>query len=429
MITLRSEQRTTADSAKKILAQYRCVYVAAEVRVGKNFISFTTAKESGWNRVCFVTKKKALIGVNSDYNQWGQSFGRFTAINFEQIHKFNEDVDGWIIDEAHALGQYAKPSQRTKALREKIGLKPVIYLSGSPHPETPSQIFHQFWVCQYGPFQKYVNFYKWAKDYVNIKQKRINGWTVNDYSHAKEAEIKEAIRPYMVHLSQQEAGFTQLVEEEIIRVQIDERLYKLMDILKKDKVYKMKNGEMLIADTAVKLQSLFHQVSSGTVKITKIVDEKEVAVRFVLDESKAYFIKSKFAGQKISIFYKFIAEGELLRRLFPNNTSDPQEFNKREDLTFICQIVSGREGVNLSSADALVMYNIDFSATSYWQGRARMQTKDRIKSAKLYWIFSERGIEDKVYDAVSKKKNFTTQFFQKAYGLKMSRKDLIKLVD
>jgi hypothetical protein len=41
------------------------------------------------------------------------------------------------------------------------------------------------------------------------------------------------------------------------------------------------------------------------------------------------------------------------------------------------QIVAGREGVNLSTADALVFYNIDFSATSYWQARARLQTKDR----------------------------------------------------
>jgi hypothetical protein len=418
MIVLRPEQRTAVDAGKKILAQYRCVYYAAEVRVGKNFISFTTAKESGWKRVVFVTKKKALIGVNSDYNQWGQSFERFTAINFEQAHKFNEQVDGWIIDEAHACGQYAKPSNRTKILREKIGLKPVMYLSGSPHPESPSQIFHQFWICQYGPFQKYKNFYAWSKDYVNVKQKRINGWTVNDYSHAKEKEVQEAIRPYMVHLSQQEAGFTALVEEEILRVPIDERLYKLMEILKKDRVYTLKNGEVLIADTAVKLQSLFHQLSSGTVTIAKIVNEKEVRLRFTLDQSKAYFIASKFAGQKISIFYKFIAEGEMLKKIFTNWTDNPEEFNKREDVTFICQIVSGREGVNLSTADALVMYNIDFSATSYWQGRARMQTKDRVKPAKLFWIFSERGIEDKVYQAVSNKMNYTSQFFVKDFKVK-----------
>jgi hypothetical protein len=76
-------------------------------------------------------------------------------------------------------------------------------------------------------------------------------------------------------------------------------------------------------------------------------------------------------------------------------------------------VVSGREGTNLSTADALVMYNIDFSATSYWQARARMQTKDRIKASKLYWIFSEKGIEHFVYKAVVKKQNYTKKFFSK----------------
>lgn len=422
MIELRSEQRTTVNAAKEILAEKRIVYLAAEVRTGKNFISFSIAKEAGWRKVCMVSKKNALVGINSDYDAFGRVFAMFHATNFEQVHKLEDIYDGYIVDEAHALGQYAKPSQRTKSLKELIKSKPVILMSGTPHPETPTQIFHQFWVTQYGPFQSFKNFYKWAHEFVNIKQKRINGFTVNDYSHAKEDKVSEAIKPYMVHLSQQDAGFTSNVEEEIIRIPIDERMYRVMDILKRDKIYTMKSGDVILADTPVKLQSLFHQLSSGTLKTTTIVKEKEITKRHILDESKAWYIKTRFAGQKIAIFYKFIAEGELLRRIFSNNTDHPEEFNNSTDKAFIRQIVSGREGVNLSTADALIMYNIDFSATSYWQGRARMQTKTRTKASKLYWIFSERGIESHVYKAVSNKKNFTLQFFEKAYHIKQSYK-------
>ena len=42
------------------------------------------------------------------------------------------------------------------------------------------------------------------------------------------------------------------------------------------------------------------------------------------------------------------------------------------------QIVSGREGISLRNAECLVYYNIDFSATSYWQSKDRMTTKDRL---------------------------------------------------
>jgi hypothetical protein len=66
----------------------------------------------------------------------------------------------------------------------------------------------------------------------------------------------------------------------------------------------------------------------------------------------------------------------------------------------------------LSKADTLVFYNIDFSATSYWQARDRMTTKER-KSSDVFWIFSKGGIEKQIYKAVSNKKNYTLTHFRK----------------
>ena len=83
------------------------------------------------------------------------------------------------------------------------------------------------------------------------------------------------------------------------------------------------------------------------------------------------------------------------------------------------QIVSGREGISLRKAEALVYYNIDFSATSYWQSRDRMTTKDRLYN-KIYWIFSKTGIEQQIYKAVVKKKDYTLNHF---------RKDLVTLAN
>jgi hypothetical protein len=59
------------------------------------------------------------------------------------------------------------------------------------------------------------------------------------------------------------------------------------------------------------------------------------------------------------------------------------------------------------------MYNIDFSAVSYWQARARMQTKDRVDEAIVYWLFFNGGIEEKIYKAVEQKKDFTLTHYKK----------------
>ena len=92
-------------------------------------------------------------------------------------------------------------------------------------------------------------------------------------------------------------------------------------------------------------------------------------------------------------------------------TTDLEEI-KHTDKSIALQIVSGREGISLKEADCLVYYNIDFSALSYWQSRDRMTTKDSLQND-VYWIFSEGGIESKIYKAVSKKKDYTLRHFKK----------------
>jgi hypothetical protein len=134
----------------------------------------------------------------------------------------------------------------------------------------------------------------------------------------------------------------------------------------------------------------------------------------VIDLSKAEFIHSRFENMKIGIFYKFVEELNALKTIFGDKlTTDLDEFNDT-DKSIALQIVSGREGISLRNAEYLVFYNIDFSATSYWQARDRMTTIDR-NFNKVYWIFSEGGIEEKIYRSVITKKSYTTNHFKKDY--------------
>ena len=148
-----------------------------------------------------------------------------------------------------------------------------------------------------------------------------------------------------------------------------------------------------------------HQIYSGTIKFKS-------GAKQTLDYTKAKFIFNEFKGKKIGIFYKFTQELKALKEIYKDQlTTDLDEFAST-DKNIALQIVSGREGISLKQAHCLVYYNIDFSATSYWQSRDRMTTKDRLKN-EVYWIFSEGGIEDQVYKTVLKKKKFTSSHFEK----------------
>ena len=190
-----------------------------------------------------------------------------------------------------------------------------------------------------------------------------------------------------------------------MHVELKDSTYKIIDKLKKDLVVEGKE-EVILADTAVKLMMKLHQLYSGTIKF-------ESGNSMVLDLTKAEFIKSQFATAKIGIFYKFKEELNALIQVFgaENLTTDLSVF-ENTDKNIALQIVSGREGISLKQADCLVYYNIDFSATSYWQSKDRMTTKDRLDND-VYWIFTKEGIENDIYKTVIKKKDYTINHFKK----------------
>ena len=122
--------------------------------------------------------------------------------------------------------------------------------------------------------------------------------------------------------------------------------------------------------------------------------------------------KNNFCCNKIGIFYKFKEELNALKEVYGDQLcTELEEFNST-DKTIALQIVSGREGISLRNAEFLVYYNIDFSATSYWQSRDRMTTKNRLEN-KVVWVFTKGGIEPDIYKAVSKKKDYTLRHFKR----------------
>jgi SNF2 family DNA or RNA helicase len=382
-----------------------------QVRTGKTVTALLTAEKVGAEVILFLTKKKVISGILDDHKQLGLK-ADIIVTNYENIHKIEQPFDIVICDEAHGLGQYPKPAQRVKKLKELCKSKSIIYLSGTPTPESYSQIFHQFYISSFSPFKDYINFYKWAKDYVDIRLKYFKGLKVNDYSNANQTKIKQMTDHLIIPFTQHEAGFRAEVEELTVSIKMEPSTYFLADRLKRDRIYTGKDGNVVLADTGAKLLSKLHQIYSGSV-----IDENEEGLIF--DRSKAYWIKDNFKDKKIAIFYKYKAEEIMLYLTFGYNkfTTDPQEFAKSDSKWFLSQIQSGREGINLSTADALIMLNIDFSAVSYWQARARMQNKDREEPSKVYWLFAEGGIEEKIYKAVKDKKDYTLSYFKNDYEI------------
>lgn len=404
-MNFRDYQEKIIDKSIPIVLEHGFVYLAMEVRTGKTLTSLGIAKAMWMKNVLFITKKKAISSIEKDYKLLAPKY-KLVIINYESLHKIPPlEWDMIICDEAHSLGAFPKPNKRARAVKDIIykTRAKVILLSGTPTPESYSQMYHQVYGIPKNPFNDCVNFYKFAHKYVNIKEKKINGLFIRDYSKGTE-QIIDRMKPHTLNFSQKEAGFKTTIQETVLHVMMNDLTYDVTTKLKKERVVEGEE-EVVLADTPVKLMTKLHQLYSGTIKF-------ESGNKMVLDYSKAEFIKKHFKGNKIAIFYKFTAELDALKIIFGDDLTTELDTFKETDKNIALQIVSGREGISLKEANHIVYYNIDFSATSYWQSRDRMTTKNRLHNS-VYWVFAKGGIEDDIYKAVTKKKDYTVRHFKK----------------
>jgi hypothetical protein len=402
---LRDYQKEITIKGVEVLNKHKFLYLAMEVRTGKTLTSLSISNLLPVQNLLFITKKKAISSIQDDYNSLSPSYNA-TIINYESLHKIEEQKwDMIICDEAHGMGAFPKPSLRAKLVRSLLLINNpyVILLSGTPTPESYSQMYHQVYGIPNNPFKHHKSFYKFAHEYIQITQKKIGAFNINDYSNGSDSIIEE-MKPYTIAYTQKEAGFKVETNEEILYVDICNQAKDIIRNLKRDLVVEGRD-ETILADTGVKLMSKTHQLYSGTVKF-------ESGNSMVICNNKAEYIRDKFKGQKIAIFYKFKEELNAIKQVFEDTICTELEDFNSTDKSIALQIVSGREGISLKLAEALVYYNIDFSATSYWQSRDRMTTKDR-KFNKIYWIFAIGGIEKEIYKSVIKKKDYTLRHFKR----------------
>lgn len=391
----------------EILKKNKLVYLHFEVRTGKTLTALEICKLHNSKKVLFLTKKKAISSIKQDYDNfnYNKSF-EIEIMNYESIHKIKFIPDIVILDEAHVLGAFPKPSKRTKLIKEKYSNLPMIFLSGTPSVESSSQWYYQFFVSKNSPFKEYVNFYKWAKEFVNVEKKHLGYGVINDYTNGKTDKIEAKIKHLVLTFTQEQAGFKTKVTKNIKFCEMYPTIEVIQNRLKRDKLVVGSKG-VITADTSVKLLSKMHQLSGGTVILD---DDKSI----ILDCSKAVYIKENFT-EKIAIFYYFKNELEILKEIFKDNlTTDLEEFNN-SNKNIALQQYSGAEGISLKKASKLIFYNWGMSGVKFIQSIDRMSTKDRLTND-IYFICGIGTISKQVLDKVINKESYGVAQFKRDYG-------------
>jgi hypothetical protein len=413
---LRLYQKDLSNKCLDILQRLKIVYLISEVRTGKTFISLQTANLYGAKKVLFITKLKAISSIQNDYNALNPNF-EIVIINKESLHKIiDNDFDLLIVDENHAVSStYPKPNKSAKEIKIRFGNLPQIYLSGTPFIESKSQVFHSFWISNNSPFKVYKNFYAWAREFTTPAIKHFGALKVNDYSKSIDDKIDKVIEPYLVKFTQEQAGFSTRITENILYLDVPDKIKKIVDILL-DKLVVEGKEEVILGDTPVKLMTKIHQLENGTIIF-------ESGNKKILSTYKADFIKEYFKGKKMAIFYYFKQEWDLLKQVFKDDlTNDLDDFNSTNKHIALQQ-QSASEGISLKYADVLIYYNYSYSGRMYVQGRDRLSTIDR-KENNVYFVFAKGSLNEKIYKVIKNKGKYNEKMFSLQYGLNIFKKTL-----
>ena len=120
-IELRQYQKDIVEKVCEIIRVNKFVYLAMEVRTGKTLTSLSICDNlENVNNVLFITKKKAIKSIIDDSEKIGGDY-ELHVINYESVHKL-PDVrwDVVVLDEAHGMGAFPKPSGRASAVKSLI---------------------------------------------------------------------------------------------------------------------------------------------------------------------------------------------------------------------------------------------------------------------------------------------------------------------
>lgn len=415
-------QRMAVEQAKEILQQHGIVYLAMGMRTGKTITSLSIANEMQCKNILVLCSNK---NVEKSFAETIDKCGFQMNLSISTHHpitinKFsNQKYDCIIIDEAHNFKAYPQTNSRQKALRnivltnKKNGNSPyIILLSGTPTPESYSDLFHQLWSVGK---ETHKNFYLFAKEFVNVKEKRVNATQIiKDYSDCKQ-EYLQSLEHLFVVVSQEAAGIK--TQKHFIQYKTNNNITELISELISTKTLAI-NDTIIYADNNSREMQIIRQLCGGFVyKDDKTFIETSTAKIEALKD-----LMNKY--KKILIYYYYQAEREILLKHLQDKVTEELDIAKNSDKHFIAQMTSMREGITFPECEAIVYFNIDFSAITFLQSQERASLHNKDKVDIIHLVSSPfpskkalgKSFEQLVLDILKHKKRFTDSHYERIKG-------------
>ena len=433
-IELMPHQKRASEEIMAVLENKKICLLSGECRIGKSLTALDVANRVGGD-VLFITKKKAIKSVEDDADKLEMSC-RLTTVNYESIHKV--DAAHWsliVCDEAHSsITKRGKPSStflKVQAHFRQSGAM-ALMMSGTLFPETYAQAYPIVSVTCRGPWLQFRDFYSWWNQAGHYKNKISGGYgiagavkriragmTAPDYDQVNEHKVLNDIKPFMIKMTREEAGF------DVTKSDIKTFSYTNIGMNLASKLI-MKDGYLSIEDNkgdlrecvyegpAQRLQGA-HMITGGT-----LIDEAGEA--FILGDEHYPFLRwascegfcRHLGGSQFAIMTTYVHERFYLLELLGDEATDDYDAFKAGGFRYwVCSLMKHSMGFDLSWMDGCqILYSIPWSGSHWAQVGDRQLKHDRKEKAIVGVPLMIKGLDNYVFKGVTEKGKFNASIYK-----------------
>jgi ERCC4-related helicase len=210
-----------------------------------------------------------------------------------------------------------------------------------------------------------------------------------------------------VVVSQEEAGI--LTQKKFRVIKTNNNITGLINELIKTKTLTIANN-VIFADNNSREMQIVRQLCGGFVYKD---DKSFIEISTIKIETLKELFKQY---HKTLIYYYYQAEREMLLKYLKESVTENLDEAKTTGNHFIAQMTSMREGITFPECDAIIYYNVDFSAITFLQSqeRASLQSKDAVDIVYLCssdFQNKKLSFEEIVLNVLRKKKRFTDSIY------------------
>jgi SNF2 family DNA or RNA helicase len=323
-----------------------------------------------------------------------------------------------IADEAHRI---KSPNGRASWGLARIApaAERRLFLSGTPMPHSPLDVYAQFRALDPTIFGK--SFALFRRRYCTMggfQNKQILGFINQDdlqrrfYSRAHRVELRDVV---------------DLPEETDITIECDlsPKTMKIYKELEEEFIAEVEGGTISVSNALEKMLRL-SQITAGILPyIESETDESKVQI---IDSSKldtvVEIIQDLPLREPVVVFYRFKPEVRLLKeRLIEidrrpgeiSGTIDEQEKFEKGEIDVVCvQIQAGSEGLDcLKRAHYCIYQTLTHSLGQYKQSRRRVMRPGQTEHCFYYHIIAKKTIDRKIVKALEKKEEVVNYVLRK----------------